>query len=260
MNELRFLDSFFTIRYLPIPRDLLVVSLCEDYSKLKVHPDYQRAKAGDPQSALNLVLDLVWDELEKISSRFGCHSIFVSPFARETSGDNAIPQVLSEVFAFLCGASADIDLVQVTKVHHTGADPMQRLIRRPEFEGPVQVGANYVLVDDVVNFGTTLAELAHYIQLNGGLVSEIAVMVNAGRNKALSPDRKTLSILKERFVNEIIEIFGIDIDALTANEAQYLVGFRMSNEIRDRCLKAKKENDLRIRSKGIAGLFGSENE
>jgi hypothetical protein len=66
--------------------------------------------------------------------------------------------------------------------------------------------------------------------------------------------------LKERFANEIIEIFGINIDALTANEAQYLVGFRTSNEIRNRCLKAKKESTLRIRSKGITGHFGSENE
>ena len=166
----------------------------------------------------------------------------------------------SQVLAFLCGASADKDLVQVTKVYHTGADPMQRLIHRPEFEGPVEVGAEYVLIDDVVNFGTTLAELAHYIQLNGGLVSNIAVMVNAGRKKTLSPDRKTLRILKERFANEIIEIFGINIDALTANEAQYLVGFRTADEIRNRCLKAKKESNLRLRSKGVAGLFGPENQ
>ena len=137
---------------------------------------------------------------------------------------------------------------------------MQRLIHRPEFEGPVEAGAEYVLIDDVVNFGTTLAELAHYIQLNGGLVSNIAVMVNAGRNKTLSPDRKTLRILKERFANEIIEIFGINIDALTANEAQYLVGFRTADEIRNRCLKAKKESNLRLRSKGVAGLFGPENQ
>lgn len=137
---------------------------------------------------------------------------------------------------------------------------MQRLIHRPEFEGPVEVGAEYVLIDDVVNFGTTLAELAHYIQLNGGLVSNIAVMVNAGRNKTLSPDRKTLRILKKRFANEIIGIFGINIDALTANEAQYLVGFRTADEIRNRCLKAKKESNIRLRSKGVAGLFGPENQ
>ena len=260
MNELQFSDPLSTIRYLPIPRGMVVFKLCADYSELKQHPDYQQAKAGNYQSALNLVSDLAWNELEKSSSRFGSHSVFIAPFASETSGDNAIAQVLAEVFAFLSGASADKDLVQVTKVYHTGADPMQRLIHRPEFEGPVEVGAEYVLIDDVLNFGTTLAELAHYIQLNGGLVSNIAVMVNAGRNKSLSPDRKTLRILKERFANEIIEIFGINIDALTANEAQYLVGFRSSDEIRNRCLKAKKESNRRLRSKGIAGLFGPENE
>jgi hypothetical protein len=260
MNEFRFSDSSSAIRFLPIPRKISVFSLCDDYSELNRHPDYQKAKAGSFQSALNLVSDLAWHKLEKNSIRYGTHSIFVAPYARETTGDNAIPQVMSEVFAFLYKAAADTELVQVTKVHHTGADPMQRLILRPEFEGPVQVGANYVLIDDVVNFGTTLAELAHYIQLNGGLVSDIAVLVNAGRNKSLSPDRTTLKILKERFANEIIEIFGINIDALTANEAQYLVGFRTSDEIRNRCLKAKKESNLRLRSKGIAGLFGSKFE
>jgi hypothetical protein len=137
---------------------------------------------------------------------------------------------------------------------------MERLVLRAEFEGPVQAGANYVLVDDVISLGGTLAELAHYVQLKGGVVSDIAVLVNAGRNKSLSPDHQTLKILKERFANEIIEIFGIHIDALTANEAQYLVGFRTSDEIRNRCLKAKKESNLRLRSKGITGLFGPKNE
>ena len=260
MNVIQFSNALNSIRYLPIPRDISVFSLFDGCSALQRHPDYQEAKAGNFRSALQLITDLAWDELAKKRSQFGIRTIFVAPFARETTGDNAIPQVLAEVLAYLCGASADKDLVQVTKVYHTGADPMQRLILRPEFEGPVQVGANYVLVDDVVNFGTTLAELAHYIQLNGGFVSGIAVMVNAGRNKSFSPDRKTLRILKERFVNEIIEIFGINIDALTANEAQYLVGFRTSNEIRNRCLKAKEESNLRLRSKGIAGLFGSKNK
>ncbi|MFM8823743.1 MAG: hypothetical protein ACKOD8_10480, partial [Limnohabitans sp.] len=67
-------------------------------------------------------------------------------------------------------AKADQDLVQITKVFHTGADPMERLILRAEFEGSVQAGAQYVLVDDVIGLGGTLAELAHYVQINGGLV------------------------------------------------------------------------------------------
>ena len=260
MNVIQFSNALNAIRHLPIPRDILVFSLFDDCTSLQRHPEYQEAKAGNFRSALQLITDLAWDELAKKRSRFGSPTIFVAPFARETSGDNAIPQVLAEVLAFLCGASADKNLVQVTKVYHTGADPMERLVLRAEFEGPVQAGANYVLVDDVISLGGTLAELAHYVQLKGGVVSDIAVLVNAGRNKSLSPDHQTLKILKERFANEIIEIFGIHIDALTANEAQYLVGFRTSDEIRNRCLKAKKESNLRLRSKGITGLFGPKNE
>jgi len=61
-----------------------------------------------------------------------------------------------------------------------------------------------------------------------------------------------LKILKERFANEIIEIFGIHIDALTANEAQYLVGFRTSDEISDFVQKelqgslGQKMNDAKL--------------
>jgi hypothetical protein len=163
------------------------------------------------------------------------------------------------VLAVLCEAAADKDIIQVTKVYHTGADPMERLALRPEFEGSVKVGGHYVLVDDVTSLGGTLAELAHYIQVNGGVVKDVVVIVNAGRNKSLRSDRKTLKILKERFANDIIEIFGIHVDALTANEAQYLVGFRSADEIRNRLLKAKEEVDLRLRSKGITGVFGTQN-
>jgi hypothetical protein len=100
--------------------------------------------------------------------------------------------------------------------------------------------------------------LAHYIQFNGGFIQDVAVIVNAGRNKSLRPDLKTIKTLNERFEIEIIEIFGIKVDALTANEAQYLVGFRTVDEIRNRLLKAKQEVDLRLRSKGIAGVFGTQ--
>jgi hypothetical protein len=165
-------------------------------------------------------------------------------------------QLEFEIASSICIAATPP--IQVTKVYHTGADPMERLALRPEFEGAVQVGGRYVLVDDVTSLGGTLAELAHYIQFNGGFIQDVAVIVNAGRNKSLRPDLKTIKTLNERFANEIIEIFGIQVDALTANEAQYLVGFRTVDEIRNRLLKAKQEVDLRLRSKGIAGVFGTQ--
>jgi len=60
-----------------------------------------------------------------------------------------------------------------------------------------------------------------------------------------------ISKLKSRHEHAIEEIFGIRVDALTANEANYLIGFRSADEIRNRLAKAREKTDRRLRSKGI---------
>ena len=244
------------VRLFAIPANAPVVWLFDVDQALKTHPAYVNAKAGDWRSALTLVSDLALAGVYANRHKFARDCIFVAPFAREASGDNAIPQVLAEVCAVVFGATADQTIIQVTKVYHTGADAMERLALRPEFDGVVQPGKRYVLVDDVTSLGGTLAELGHYIQLKGGIVAGIFVLVNAGRLKSFSPDRQTLKLLEQRYANELIEIFGIKASALTANEARYLVGFRSADEIRNRLVKAKQEIDIRLRSKGIPGVFG----
>ena len=64
-------------------------------------------------------------------------------------------------------------------------------------------------------------------------------------------DERVIRKREERYENEIEEIFGITPGALTANEANYLIGFKSVDEIRNRLVKARKETDLRLRSKGI---------
>lgn len=220
-------------------------------SRLKAHPDYVSAKSGGREAALNLVQDLAFDFL--LEKRFSLPEevVFVAPFARELAGDNAIPQVLATACAWIAGGKVDEEIVQVTRVFHTGADPMERLCLRAQFDGAVVQGQAYFLVDDVVNMGGTLAELSNHIQINGGRVAGAMTMVNAGRLKFFSPEAKSTKILKERFGDEITHIFGIEIDALTANEARYLVGFRTLDEVRNRLAKARKEIHNRLRSKGI---------
>lgn len=129
---------------------------------------------------------------------------------------------------------------------------MERMTTRAEFEGTVQQGQRYVLVDDVTSMGGTLAELSNFILWHGGLVQDVVVLVNAGRDPSLQPKRQQVRLLKERFEHELIEIFGIDPVALTANEANYLVGFKSADEIRNRRAKAEQEIDRRLRSKGLA--------
>jgi hypothetical protein len=245
------------IRALPIPAEISPLYLFDSDQGIKQHVDYVQAKAGDVSAALRLVSDLALAKIYENKGRLGQNCVFVAPHAKEASGDNAIPQVLAEVSALVCGAVSDKEIVQSTKVYHTGADPMERLISRPEFEGNVEPGKSYVLIDDVTSLGGTLAELAHFIQVHGGLVQDVFVLVNAGRKKSLHLERRAFKLLEARYGNEIIETFGIAVEALTANEAQYLVGFRSFNEIRNRITKARKEIHLRLRSKGIPHVFGT---
>ncbi len=225
--------------------------LFDDVLALSSHIGYREAKSGDEKAAASLVSDLAIDFIVNIKDKLPPDAIFVAPHAYEAAGDNAIPQVFAAACAMIAQGDVDTDIVQITRVFHTGADPMERMSLRAEFEGYVTSGSRYVLVDDVMNMGGTLAELANHIRGAGGLVLAVVVLVNAGRIKWLQPARKIIRELKRRHGNEITEIFGIVPGALTANEANYLIGFRSADEIRNRLVKAKKETHLRLRSKEI---------
>ena len=217
---------------------------------IKQHRDYLKGKAGDPDSAMRLVTDLALPFLTALRPEIPANSIFVSPYAQEAAGDNALPLMISLMCAELFKGTSEVDIVQQERVFHTGADPMERLILRPSFEGQVQPGSQYFLVDDVTSMGGTLAELNNFIRIHGGEVAGTLVLVNAGRTKDFIASKKTLRLLEERHHDDIKQLFGIHTPAITANEANYLIGFRTLDEIRNRCIKAKEETNKRLLSKG----------
>lgn len=217
---------------------------------IKRHSGYKKGKAGEPDSAIQLITDLALPFLMALRSELPADCIFVSPYAQEAAGDNALPLMLSLMCAELFKGTSEIDIVQQERVFHTGADPMERLISRPSFEGRVQPGAQYVLVDDVTSMGGTLAELNNFIRIHGGQVFGTLVLVNAGRTKDFVANKKILRLLEDRHHDYIQQIFGIHTPALTANEANYLIGFRTLDEIRNRCIKAEEETAQRLLSKG----------
>ena len=237
--------------------DTTVLSLYKVDADLKRHPRYAKAKAGDPAAALELVTDLALPWLFDLEGRLAKGAVYVAPHAKEASGDNAIPQTLAAVCALVFDGAVDKDIVQTDRVYHTGANAMERMASRATFEGDVVAGQQYVLVDDVTNLGGTLAELNDFVVARAGVVQAVIVLANAGRNPSLIPAAKDIRLIKERFGNDIIEVFGIAPDALTANEARYLVGFRSADEIRDCLAKARQENDRRLRAKGISRPGGA---
>ncbi len=245
------------VRKIGFPRGLPdPLFVFRDDSELKAHRAYRAAKAGDEVAAVEVVRDLAVPLLAAVQRGALPADYYVAPHAREALGDNAIPQVLATACAAVASASVDNAIVQSSRVYHTGADAMERLALRPVFEGEVESGRSYCLVDDVTNLGGTLAELADFIQLHGGRVVGLAVLVNAGRIKDLHPPKKVVTELSDRYGRNLETLISVTPEALTANEANYLIGFRSLDEIRNRIVKARKETNLRLRSKGISGVEG----
>ena len=228
--------------------------LFRDVERLKAHPSYTIAKAGDGRAAVLLVKALAKPLIEPAARAFGSGAMFVAPHAREATGENAIPMALASALAQGTKGRLDDEIVQANRVFHTGADPMERMNARAAYDGSVSSDARYVLVDDVLTMGGTLAELADYLQRHGARVAGVVILVNAARSGKLAPDERTIAKIKERFGDTIRDVFGIDPAALTAEEAQYLIGFRTPDEIRYRSIKAAEETARRLYARGIRGL------
>jgi len=164
-----------------------------DESRVKQHPAYAAAKSGDAAAALELVRSVFCVKLpEQLRSIVGdSQPILVSAHAYEREGVNAIPEVLADVMAGNLGWQVDSGVVQTNVVTHTGADGFSRLARQPAFDGEVAAGTDYVMVDDFVGMGGTLANLRGHIESQGGRV--LAAVVLTGKPHSaklrLTPER-----------------------------------------------------------------------
>jgi hypothetical protein len=131
------------------------------------HPRYAAAKAGDPEdldpgAALGLADDLLSREaIGRLQMLVGGRPAILLPVtALELTGINAIPDAMAQTIAVELDWPVSLgDIVQINKVGHTRARSFNRLVTPAAFEGRVQADADYVLVDDHVGLGGTLANL-----------------------------------------------------------------------------------------------------
>ena len=214
-------------------------------SAVKQHPAYKAAKAGGDDAATALVLDTFNMERAQALKRIAGDTTptLVSAHALEREGVNAIPEVFAERLSQVLGWPAETGVVQVNVVSHTGSNGFWRLARQAEFDGPVEPGRTYVMVDDFVGMGGTLANLRGYIESKGGRV--VAAVSLTGKphsaKLALSPERLQELRLKHgtELENWWIRRFAHAFDALTESEARYLARTEAADTIRNRIIEAQ---------------------
>lgn len=210
---------------------------------VKQHFNYQQAKTGDVFASVNLVLDsLSHETVNCMNGEFGLHAPILLPvLAEESAGMNAIPRVMAEVLGHLLRWDVEGRVFQTNVVGHTGASGFVRLAHQPIFKGRVESGLHYVLIDDFIGQGGTLANLRGHILAQGSQVLGASVLTGKAYSATLAPTGYQLAELRGK--HGTIEFwwrqhFGFGFDCLTASEARYLIQTATSERVIERLEEA----------------------
>ncbi|MBP1207172.1 hypothetical protein JOD97_005251 [Duganella sp. 1411] len=194
---------------------------------VKRHRVYAAAKGGDAGAATELVVESTSPEvLESLWLSFNDkYPVLVSVHAEEAAGINAIAEGLARFLAITLHWQYDDNVVQANKVSHTGANGFDRLRRQAIFSGVAGTGLNYLMVDDFIGQGGTLANLRGHLIAQGGNVIGATVLTGKDYSAKLVPTADELLELRRKHGN--IEDwwrqrFGFGFECPPASEARYL--------------------------------------
>jgi hypothetical protein len=224
-----------------------------------LHPYYSAAKSGNAVAALTLSQDLIdpsaTDTLRDLVGVRG--AILLPVTALEVAGITAISDAMAQILAEdLDWRVSAGDIVQSNKVGHTRAKAFNRLVTPAAFEGPVVRGADYVLIDDHIGLGGTLAKLKGYIETHGGRVIAMTTLTESREARHIALRSEVLNVLRERHDERLEDLwqeqFGHGLDCLTNVEGGVLCREQTLESIRDRLAQAAVE----ARERGLSPRVG----
>ena len=216
----------------------------------KKHPRYHAAKAGDVDAALEIVTSLVRQPiLDEIGGILAVRKPWVIPvMAEEASGRNKLPSAYATVLARYFGLENSVDIVQTVRAKHPGADAFHRIAVQPQFGGRVVAGQEYLIVDDTMTIGGTLANLRGYIETNGGKVLLASTLTGLPYGSHIALTNPTLYRLRRkhgRLEPWWKSEFGFGFDCLTEGEAGHLAAAPDADAIRNRISDARRKAGTR---------------
>ena len=223
------------------------------YRTMRDHVAYDLAKAGESnQAALSLVYECLNDEAMHDIQGFlkGRKPRIVAVHAEEEKGRNKIPLAYGEVLGGVLGLDTDPGIIQASVANHGSAPSIyHRFVSQPCFDGYVEAGAEYLLVDDTCTAGGTLANLKGFIENRGGKVLMMSCLAsNQPRLRydiSLSrPTLRQLSLRHPKLHDWWIEEFGYGTDCLTEGEAGNLRVAPSSDTIRNRLAEARRDLNI----------------
>ncbi|MFB2850252.1 LPD38 domain-containing protein [Aeromonas veronii] len=209
------------------------------------HPDYAAAKGGDDAAARRLVSDVLSpDAIRQLKKVIGNReAIALGVHAEEAVSRNAIPSAMADILGKVLGIEVDLDIMQAAKVGRTAQDGFGRLANQPSFNGAVRADKPYLIMDDTLTQGGTLANLKGYIENRGGEVLAATALTGKQYSAKIAIDSSTLEQLRDQYDGTGLEAwwhnrFGYGFDSLTESEGRYLLRAKDADKVRDRVTAA----------------------
>lgn len=163
------------------------------------------------------------------------------------NGLTPAPEAMADILSSYLECGVDTEIVKTNIVSHTKADGFSRIARQPVFTGAVQHGTNYVLVDDFIGMGSTLANLRGWNLKQGGEVLGATALTGQTRSARLKLFKEIIHELREKHGTELeswwLETFGFGYDGLTHAEAGYLLRTPSADRIRNRIIEKIQEGN-----------------
>lgn len=206
---------------------------------------YEAAKTEADYDSATQLIDLIWrtpveTELVKLVTEGGIRPIIAFPHPgfddddaidhdagkRQTSR-NALPFAYAARLQILLNGFENKSIVQASRVGRTKLTRFPRFLFQPSFTGNVITDRPYILVDDTLTLGGTLATMRSYIVRNGGTVIAVSALAHSrGRNIAFAQTQITNSSLLGLYGPGLVDFWegeiGHDPTRLTEAEALFL--------------------------------------
>ena len=188
--------------------------------KLKSHPDYDAAKAGDQDAALRVI-----DRVFKPGKVTDSCDLIVPVLQLDQGKQNMLAVAYALRLSRELGAEVFLGISQSNQVSHTGADATTRILGQPTFLGDIPEGRRVVIVDDVATFGSTLANLRGWIEHQGAHVIRATTLGATFGGTKLAQPKEALEKLLSKFpeVQTLADNLGFTPDCFTARETHFLV-------------------------------------
>lgn len=216
---------------------------------------------GDTDAAIRAVEKFIdRTTLEKISQHLcGITTYVVAPAKPPDARRNVLALTFAEIIAQELELEVADCIFQYPRAKRDrNGNFVFRIANSPEFFGDVVADADYVVVDDVLTYGGTLAGLRAYIEYNGGRVicmSTLAgnppgeVPIAVPRNAIAALSRVANGKLDEFF----LEVLGYGLDCFTEREAGKLRSLLRKEWKQNFSLDSLRKRIIRARHEAASG-------